>query len=50
MSYETRHIWEQTVVNNFEGEVANAAVQKAEMMRDLMLFKIRQSEGKGFIQ
>ena len=42
-------IWEQTVVNNFEGENADATIQKAKTMRELMLFKIEQSENRGFI-
>lgn len=43
-------IWNMTVEQNFVGENATAAIQKAKTMRDLMLFKIRQSEDRNFIQ
>lgn len=43
-------IWESTVNTHFEGSIADDAIKRAQLMGDLMQFKIKQSEQKGFIQ
>jgi hemoglobin len=40
----------QTIDQHFEGEKAELAKQRAQMMGQLMQFKISQSDQKGFIQ
>lgn len=39
-----------TVDELFEGEIADEAKRRANLMSDLMQFKIEQSQNKGFIQ
>nr|WP_314546486.1 group III truncated hemoglobin [uncultured Empedobacter sp.] len=44
-------LWYGIIDENFEGEIANEAKNRAKIMRDLILFKIDQMEQKqGFIQ
>lgn len=43
-------LWGQTVNAMYTGEVASAAIAKAGMMKDLMIYKIRNSSDPGFIQ
>lgn len=43
-------IWESTVNEHFEGGVADDSIKRAQLMGDLMQFKIKQSEQEGFIQ
>ena len=44
-------LWYRIIDENFEGEIANEAKNRAKIMRDLILFKIDQMEQKqGFIQ
>ncbi len=43
-------IWEKTVNSLFEGERAEEAKKRARLMKELMLYKITQSMGDGFIQ
>lgn len=42
--------WNATVDNHFSGVIAEQAKRKAQMMKDLMLFKIKASRNEGFIQ
>ena len=42
--------WDATIDEHFSGKIADQAKQKASMMKDLMLFKIKASREKGFIQ
>jgi hemoglobin len=44
------HLWQQTVDEYFEGELADIAKQKATIMADLMQYKITQSQLPHFIQ
>lgn len=43
-------LWETTVRKNFSGEKANEAVQRAKLMGELMMVKIKRSKEDGFIQ
>jgi hemoglobin len=43
-------LWEKTIRQKHQGEKADDAIKRAHMMKELMLFKIRKSEGSGFIQ
>jgi len=43
-------LWESVVKDNFEGTKANEAIERANTMGKLMLYKIEQSEQQGFIQ
>ncbi len=43
-------LWEQAVHQLHQGKNADEAIHRAKLMKDLMLFKIRKSEGGGFIQ
>jgi len=43
-------LWNQTVEELYDGEIATAAISKAAMMKDLMIYKIRKSSDPGFIQ
>ena len=44
-------LWFGIVDNNFEGEIATEAKNRAKIMRDLILFKVDQmDQKKGFIQ
>ena len=43
-------LWNSTLDQRFEGEKVEAAKAKARSLGDLMLYKIRMSEGSQFIQ
>ncbi len=43
-------LWEMTVDTLFQGPVAEEAKRRAQMMGQLMLYKIEQSRNPGFIQ
>ena len=43
-------IWHQTISNNFNGVYADKASQKANLMKEIMLFKIKASNNPNFIQ
>ncbi len=43
-------LWNNAVNENFEGNKAEEAKTKAKSMKELMLFKIKQSENPNFIQ
>ncbi|HMR42362.1 MAG TPA: group III truncated hemoglobin [Saprospiraceae bacterium] len=43
-------LWRETLENHFTGEKATEAIQRAEMMRQLMQYKIEQSRNQHFIQ
>ncbi len=43
-------LWNSAIDNSFEGEIAEEAKKRAHVMKELMLFKIKQSDEKGFIQ
>ncbi len=43
-------LWEETVNELFIGDIADQAKAKANLMKELMLIKIRQSENPNFIQ
>lgn len=43
------HLWNSTIDELFEGEIANKAKDKAKMMKLLMLHKIRRSESDNFL-
>jgi hemoglobin len=42
-------LWTETVYEHFEGEVADDAVKRANLMGELMLFKIGQGRQAGFV-
>ncbi len=42
-------LWFSTLDENFQGEIANSAKEKATMMKDLMLYKIKKSSDPNFI-
>jgi len=56
VSLEEKHfdrwieLWEATINTSFEGALAEEAKKRARLMKDLMLYKIKQSEKDGFIQ
>lgn len=56
IALETEHfdqwiaLWEKTVDSLFKGPIANEAKKRANLMKELMLFKIGKSGEKGFIQ
>lgn len=43
-------LWETTVDDLFVGPIADEAKKRANLMKELMLFKIRKSSEQGFIQ
>jgi len=43
-------LWEKSVLSNFFGKTADEAIKKANMMANLMRYKIEKSEETGFIQ
>ena len=43
-------LWETTIRTNFSGEKANEAVQRAKLMAELIMVKIKNSTTEGFIQ
>ena len=43
-------LWEQTVHENFEGEKAAEAIQRAKTMKELMMYKIKASQDRKFVQ
>ena len=43
-------LWRETLKKHFTGEKAEEAMQRAEMMRQLMQYKIEQSRNQHFIQ
>ena len=43
-------LWEKTINQAHQGKIADEAIHRANLMKELMLFKIRKSEGGGFIQ
>jgi len=43
-------LWRETLKSHFTGEKAAEAIQRAEMMRQLMQYKIEQSRNQHFIQ
>jgi len=43
-------LWESTIDNHFRGEISLMAKTKARTMKDLMLYKIDQSNNSNFIQ
>ena len=43
-------LWESTIDERFHGEVSLKAKSKARIMKDLMLYKIDQSNNSNFIQ
>ncbi len=42
-------LWHTTIDENFQGVIAKSAKEKANMMKDLMLYKIKQSSDPNFI-
>ena len=42
-------LWFSTLDENFEGDIANSAKEKATMMKELMLYKIKKSSDPNFI-
>jgi len=42
-------LWFSTLDENFQGDIANSAKEKATMMKDLMLYKIKKSSDPNFI-
>jgi len=43
-------LWEETINLMFEGALANQAKEKARLMKELMVIKIKQSQNPNFIQ
>jgi hemoglobin len=43
-------LWKKSVLANFSGKIADEAIKKANMMANLMRYKIEKSEEAGFIQ
>ena len=43
-------IWFKIIDENFEGEIANEAKNRAKIMKDLILFKIEQQKTRNIIQ
>lgn len=44
------HIWKTTIDTHFEGQKAAEAKERVDMMRPIMLYKMRASETRTFIQ
>ena len=44
------HLWENTVDEHFQGEIALEAKKKATTMKLLMMYKIEQSNNENYIQ
>ena len=42
-------LWFSTLDENFEGDIASSAKEKATMMKELMLYKIKKSSDPNFI-
>ncbi|MGB1204483.1 MAG: group III truncated hemoglobin [Chitinophagales bacterium] len=43
-------LWQKSVQRNFAGKIADEAIKKANMMGNLMRYKIEKSNDAGFIQ
>jgi len=43
-------LWKETIEENFQGVTANVAYEKAILMKNLMLHKIKMSSDSNFIQ
>ncbi|MFK7950982.1 MAG: group III truncated hemoglobin [Saprospiraceae bacterium] len=43
-------VWKATIDTHFEGEKANEAKERVDMMKPIMLYKMQVSEGNRFIQ
>lgn len=43
-------LWTSTTSQLFEGPISKEAIKRAQLMKELMIIKIKQSENPGFIQ